>query len=64
LVAFLLAVQVAQQCLVNPEKSALTFSTESLVAWTFSLADAGQSTVGKPEVETRLLGVIADFADK
>src|SRR5215472_3805135 len=29
LAAFLLAAQVAQQCLVNPEKSALTFSTES-----------------------------------
>jgi hypothetical protein len=28
---FLLAAQVAQQCLVTPEKSALTFSTESHV---------------------------------
>ena len=29
---FLLAAQVAQQCLVTPEKSALTFSTESQCA--------------------------------
>jgi hypothetical protein len=29
LAVFLLAAQVAQQCLVTPEKSALTFSTES-----------------------------------
>src|SRR5215472_3587748 len=31
LAAFLLAAQVAQQCLVTPEKSVLTFSTESSV---------------------------------
>jgi hypothetical protein len=31
LAVFLLAAQVAQQCLVTPEKSVLTFSTESLV---------------------------------
>jgi len=31
LAAFLLAAQVAQQCLVTPEKSLLNFSTESTV---------------------------------
>jgi hypothetical protein len=31
LAVFLLAAQVAQQCLVTPEKSVLTFSTESYV---------------------------------
>jgi len=50
LAAFLLAVHVVQQCLVNPEKSAPTFSTESVVFKSATIGCVAQGPiVERPE---------------
>jgi hypothetical protein len=61
LAVFLLAAQVAQQCLVTPEKSALTFSTESVVFGQLS-GDRQRIVSERREARSRLIVRITAYA--